>query len=298
MPPFTDTTNLRESQAPSALSPTEPERADPQEWEDSGDDDNNRYARSLQGSAPARALYTGTDVSHELVYLVNDRALDPIAVAGSDTAPVTSLAETRPEDVNLQQDAQSSDVPASDASATKAENSVVHQEANHSADPQDKGEPPLKSPSQHAAEAKVDSHDRHAEQQHGEHHPQADHSAVTQHHAAPVQDSYLGTSHHDPLLADIISLHTVTASVESGAKSVTPLPGPGELLVPAPEQLFSGNAIADSTPASALELNDVVGEEPPASWNNHQPACDDGIVAVMPPVTPTEPEQTEMHHLF
>ena len=300
MPPFSDPADFADSTTPSALSTTEPHRSNPQDWEDSGDDDNNRYARNMHGGAPARAFYTGTDVSHELVYLVNDHALDPITVPVSDTASAVAPAEADAEDESIQQGAQSISKPGSDVSAIKGENSTVHQELNHSTAPQDKGEPPLKAPSQHAADAKADAHDRHAEQQHGEHHLQADHVAVTGHHPAPAQDSYQGTSHHDPLLADIIALNPLPASVEptASADSVLSLPASGELLVPAPEQLFSGNDSNDSTSTSALELNDVVGEEPPASWNSHQPASDEGIVAVMPPVTPTELEQTEMLHLF
>ncbi len=300
MHPFSDPADSGESPTSSSLSTTAPDRATPQDWEESGEGEDNRYARAMHGGAPARAFYTGTDVSHELVYLVNDHALDPITVPVSETAPAASPTEADTEDQNTPSAAQNTLTPEGDAPTAKGESSTAHETMSHSAGPQVKGEQSLKIPSPHAADNKAVAHVIPPEQHYDEAHPQADHSAVTSHHAAPMQENYQGISHHDPLLADIIPLNSMpagvvaTASPDSGAA----LPAAGDLLTAAPEQLFSTSEIGGSATASAFELNDVVGEEPPASWNSHQPASDDGIVAVMPPVTPTELEQTEMHHLF
>lgn len=294
------------------------------DWDDVGEDDQNRHARAANSLAPARPIVTGTDVSHELVFLVNEHPLLPSEPAIADRPQTVSPTDVHEEEMHQEMPehqqnlAQLSSVTQNNAANAKGANStplVAEQEHNahqkaaaHTA------------PATHADVASTPAHVAH---------PDA-HAAVQAHqidsiqahaeaaHASSSPEIYQGISQHDSHLSALIAADSLPlagqpvvadAPAAAPAAAAASAPGPGmlsaasaptasELLIPAEELLFSHDASLSNDSPKALELTDLLGGEAPGSWNTHQPTMDEGVMQVMPEYTPVELEQTDLHHLF
>jgi len=284
------------------------------DWEDIGDDDLNRHARAVNSQAPGRAIVTGTDVSHELVYLVNEHPLLPLEPVIADSQPATSETIVADEEMHEvlpehQQSLAQAIVVAhnSAANVNGAASAPLTAEQEHDAHQKAVAH---NSPATHAEVASTPAHVTH---------PEA-HAAVQTHqtdstkaHAEAAHDSsspesYKGISQHDSHLSELIAMDSLPLA---GQPVVAEAPAPdtlsapaaaaptaSELLIPAEELLFSNEANVSNDSPKALELTDLLGGEAPGEWNTHQPTMDEGIMQVMPEYTPVELEHADLHHLF
>jgi len=278
------------------------------DWEDIGDDDANRHLRQNSTLNQSRALVTGTDVSHELVYLVNDHPLLPLDIqAPEDSASKQAVG------IEEQQQAEQDEHPAPLAAANTPLNplkaapdavTTEHEPALHDKPAaQSKATPVLHTsslPELQSDHPTAPSADR-------LHHANSVHLHNDPAHTNAIPETFKGASQHDSHLSDLIAQDSLPPVGNANALDAAApplavgyaLPAVSELLIPAEELLITGSsetpAIASSTP---LDLTDLLGGEPAASWNSHQPAMDEGVLHVMPEYTPGELEQTDLHHLY
>jgi len=284
------------------------------DWEDIGDDDLNRHARAANNQAPGRAIITGTDVSHELVYLVNEHPLVPSESVIADSQQTTRQSAVADEEMHEV-------LPEHQQNLAQA--SAVAQ--NNGANVKSAANTPLAAEQQHDTHQKAAAHN--APATHGEvastsahvTHPDA-HASVEAHrvdstkaHAEAAHDSsspesYKGISQHDSHLSDLIAMDSLpltgqpvvaeAPAPDTQSASAAAAPTASELLIPAEELLFSSEANMSNDSPKALELSDLLGGEAPGEWNTHQPTMDEGVMQVMPEYTPVELEHADLHHLF
>lgn len=273
------------------------------EWDEIVGDENQRHNRLTQNITPGRPILTGTDSSHELVYLVNQHPLLASEVAADDgVAPQLTAApeqeeshenieESRPQNVAL--NPLKTDSAVNTKSVSEAE--AAHDTAPLSAEHNEAGQ--ASAPVQHQVEIAA----KHLPEQH---HEPAAHPVNVIHTAHAAEEHYQGISQHDTHLSDLIARDTLPATgdvgyaLESSAQSTPTVPAVSDLLLAPETPLFSGEVLATAEAAPSLELTDLLGGEAPGSWNSHQPAMDEGVLHMMPEYVPVELEQTDLHQLF
>lgn len=276
MPSITDPT-LRPEQQPdsthySSLS-TPPNEND---GESTSDDDNNRHSRMTHSMTAGRPVVTGTDVSHELVYLVNEHPLLPTEIALHEL-PLKEASPAVQEEEYLDT---LTDTPANTPVASPlCSDSAEHVNPASLLLPMPGNEGQITEKMSDHQQTPVVQHQPDNTPQHTADIPHE--SALAPHHpshlAQTPDESYQGISQHDPHLK---------------------LPAVSDVLVPAEELLFSPPATASSPTPRELVLSDVLGGEQPASWNSPQSiAEDEGVLHSAPEVAAVEIEPNEVHHL-
>ncbi|NUU65475.1 hypothetical protein HQN64_05080 [Enterobacteriaceae bacterium BIT-l23] len=261
-------------------------------------DEEERFSRMTHAHNHSRAVYTGTDVSHELVYLVNDAPLihipqSPSEAASRAAAPqalstdesrtcvdeVTTVSLAPPHSVGLAADwqgesvAQSSDVAPEDDSAPE----VIHQAPGYAM--AEIVDLPLQQAAQvdeatggQPVPGDIDSEETRYE---GMSQAASDDSQA----ARGQQDDELPTTLLDDDAGADASRGLSAASESQIAATSVPSPLIDELLLSAEPGLFTTAAEQETLAPSAqrFTLAELVGEQGESDWNTYSDTATCGI---------------------